>query len=782
MKKLWVSAISAIILTTLIFTSFPTELFVTAASNDSKKIALGDKKQVEINKLASKFNLGISYITSDITLAKNYKGMSIQWTGNDYINKTGKVTRPESDTEVKLTGMFTMNGLSAKREFQVTVAGKTVGHLATYIAKYEPDLGPEYAQYPSKEYTNTYRTDVLYYGLSQEGKTYSALNNDKAVMFPISLYKLGSPSIFRKGDGTYGLIAAHNNSTDEILVYDSKDLLFYENQRVVKLNKSGIVVKNPTVMYDNATLSYNIYWEGGDGKSYVSNTKDFTNFSNPKKTKYKKAKVNASLPEYAAKAEASIFDLTKSEYDRIKNKFGRIHSVAVNGISDLVVKSNQSVSLPKNVDIIYSDGSKTQMGVDWNVGNLDLNKLKKGEYTISGTVKATTEYNSPLAEFRADPYVVYDEKNKVYYFTGSNLNANSAKGGGAYQNIVIRKSSTINGIKDAKEFVVWKDTTLSDGTKVTGWYWAPEIHKIGGKWRIMALATVTEPGTSKGGWKQCIFTCNGDDLTDAKNWEYTGYIHPTKDGQWVGAFDTTYFEYNGRSYYVTPKNSRIWITSVDPNNLLYPTGRLVQLSASDRAFEYNIGAGKKFNTVLNYRKDMGQAIEEAPGVLIHNNKIFISYAGSTVDMMYCVNILYADLNSDLMNPNSWKKYPYPILSSADLTTTIKQADYSAVDKNSATGLTKDSGGTYQGTFGPGHNIFTIDENGNPVIVYHARDWDDSYPGATGEAKYGLVDPGRHAYAKIVHFGADGFPVCNMSPQDVLADSLKNVSVKLTVTD
>ena len=28
----------------------------------------------------------------------------------------------------------------------------------------------------------------------------------------------------------------------------------------------------------------------------------------------------------------------------------------------------------------------------------------------------------------------------------------------------------------------------------------------------------------------------------------------------------------------------------------------------------------------------------------------------------------------------------------------------------------------------------VDENGNPVIIYHARDWDDSYPGATGDAK------------------------------------------------
>lgn len=73
-----------------------------------------------------------------------------------------------------------------------------------------------------------------------------------------------------------------------------------------------------------------------------------------------------------------------------------------------------------------------------------------------------------------------------------------------------------------------------------------------------------------------------------------------------------------------------------------------------------------------------------------------------------------------------------------------------------------SEGSYSGTFGPGHNSFTVDNNGNWVIIYHARDWEDSYPGATGSDKYGLVDPGRHAYAKPVVFNYEGFLVCNLT--------------------
>ena len=97
-------------------------------------------------------------------------------------------------------------------------------------------------------------------------------------------------------------------------------------------------------------------------------------------------------------------------------------------------------------------------------------------------------------------------------------------------------------------------------------------------------------------------------------------------------------------------------------------------------------------------------------------------------------------------------------------------------------FTKDTtkNGEYKGIFGPGHNSFTVDENGNPVIVYHARDWDDSYPGATGENKYGLTDPGRHAYVNSVHFGADGFPIFNMRSEQILAEKLKNVCLTIHV--
>ena len=57
-----------------------------------------------------------------------------------------------------------------------------------------------------------------------------------------------------------------------------------------------------------------------------------------------------------------------------------------------------------------------------------------------------------------------------------------------------------------------------------------------------------------------------------------------------------------------------------------------------------------------------------------------------------MGMLTADENDDLLDPRSWSKDRYPVL----------QTDVS------------------REIYGPGHNSFTTDEEGNPVMVYHAR--------------------------------------------------------------
>lgn len=88
-----------------------------------------------------------------------------------------------------------------------------------------------------------------------------------------------------------------------------------------------------------------------------------------------------------------------------------------------------------------------------------------------------------------------------------------------------------------------------------------------------------------------------------------------------------------------------------------------------------------------------------------------------------MGMLTADMDADLLDPLSWKKERYPVL----------ETDAS---KN---------------IFGPGHNSFTTDEEGNDIMVYHLRT----------EAKIEgnpLYNPNRHASLMKIRWDDEGRPV------------------------
>ena len=89
-----------------------------------------------------------------------------------------------------------------------------------------------------------------------------------------------------------------------------------------------------------------------------------------------------------------------------------------------------------------------------------------------------------------------------------------------------------------------------------------------------------------------------------------------------------------------------------------------------------------------------------------------------------MGMMEADSASDLLDRNTWKKSRYPVL----------KTDY---DKK---------------IYGPGHNSFTIAEDGEtPLSVYHARDYEE----IVGDPLY---DPNRHARVMRVKFDKEGKPI------------------------
>ena len=91
----------------------------------------------------------------------------------------------------------------------------------------------------------------------------------------------------------------------------------------------------------------------------------------------------------------------------------------------------------------------------------------------------TTDKNAPIVEQRADPFI-YRHSDGYYYFTGSVP---------LCDRIELRRSKTIDGLKDAETFDVW---FKHESGPMSRHVWAPEIHYLDGKWYIYFAASEEE--------------------------------------------------------------------------------------------------------------------------------------------------------------------------------------------------------------------------------------------------------------------------------------------------
>ena len=115
-------------------------------------------------------------------------------------------------------------------------------------------------------------------------------------------------------------------------------------------------------------------------------------------------------------------------------------------------------------------------------------------------------------------------------------------------------------------------------------------------------------------------------------------------------------------------------------------------------------------------------VNEGPAVLKKNGRIFVTYSASATDENYCMGLIYADEKADLMNPDSWTKLQEPVFRTDESVT----------------------------MFGPGHNSFTRNEDGDDVLVYHCR----QYTEIEGDP---LWNPDRHTFVKLVKWDDNGMP-------------------------
>lgn len=408
------------------------------------------------------------------------------------------------------------------------------------------------------------------------------------------------------------------------------------------------------------------------------------------------------------------------------------------GEGGATIDYGDSYDLPSKTSVTLSDGKSNAAYVTWydEKGQkvTDTSVLDPGAHTLTG--KLENYFPAPFIEERADPQVYYDEASKKYYFTSS-WPAYGAKEKG-YDKVVIRQSDTLLGLADAEEHTIW----TAPGDKYTGRYhiWAPELHHIGSKWYCYFA------GTLSGDWdiRPRILVCDDTkDITQAENWtEHDRFMN--KDGTDAGGFDgfaldMTHFENKGKHYVIwayKPIGSELLMGEVsadDPTKLI---GDPMVLTYPEYAWEC---AG-------------GQNVDEGPAVLKANGRIYIAFSAAATGDMYCMGMMSADENADLMDITSWTKSPTPALQTKDL----------------------------QQQYGPGHNSFTVDEDGNAILVYHARD-ERCHTGSCGYSNVdSLYDPCRDAMLAYVRYDEDGTPVFNSTADKELAN-LDTSGLKYTLT-
>ena len=105
---------------------------------------------------------------------------------------------------------------------------------------------------------------------------------------------------------------------------------------------------------------------------------------------------------------------------------------------------------------------------------------------------------------------------------------------------------TINGLKDAPEKELWH----KHATGVMGHHiWAPELHRIDGKWYIYFAA-----GEAEKIWNIRMWVLSNDSEDPMKGeWKEEGQIKTQRESF---SLDATTFEHNGKRYLIWAQNVR----------------------------------------------------------------------------------------------------------------------------------------------------------------------------------------------------------------------------------
>lgn len=221
-----------------------------------------------------------------------------------------------------------------------------------------------------------------------------------------------------------------------------------------------------------------------------------------------------------------------------------------------------------------------------------------------------------------------------YYFTQSSPDATQ---------ITIRRSRSIKTLAAAQRVVVWTGGLRS--SPCCDW-WAPELHRIEGRWYI--------------------YTAADDGVNADHRLQVLEAAQPLGPYRYVGELST-------------PGNR--W--SIDPSPLVLPDGQLYLFwsgwpGATNGMQDIYIARLKSPTTIAGPRVELsrptyawerhagtvGVDVNESPEPIVHRRTVSVTYSASGCwTPEYSLGLLSAHLGADLMQRSSWTKRATPLFSS-----------------------------------------------------------------------------------------------------------------------
>ncbi|HEX3797745.1 MAG TPA: glycoside hydrolase family 43 protein [Verrucomicrobiae bacterium] len=248
-------------------------------------------------------------------------------------------------------------------------------------------------------------------------------------------------------------------------------------------------------------------------------------------------------------------------------------------------------------------------------------------------------FTNPVLPTGPDPWVA--QKDGFYYYMNTTGN-----------NLTVWKTRSIPDLVHARKKVVWTPPASGPYSKDI---WAPEIHFLDGKWYIYFAADSLDNHSHRV-W--ILENPSRDPLQGS--WTMKGKLADASD-KW--AIDASVFENQGKLY-------AIWSGWEDDTN----GTQNIYIAAMKNPWTIE-GPRTKVSTPTYPWETVGDVeghnpndpphinVNEGPEMLQHGDKLFLIYSASACwTENYCLGMLTASADANLLDAGSWKKSSQPVFS------------------------------------------------------------------------------------------------------------------------